>query len=220
MEEYISFDSHKRYTLMEREKKGTGKREQRRIEHRAGAIREGLEGIAKGTAVAVEATGNWSWIVNEIEEAGMVPRLVHPRKAKLMMGMVNKTDKLDVHGLNLLQRNGTLPTVWIPPASLRDLRELTRGRMAIAAERHQSLPALGLRRGRQCRFHPSSATSGPSRQPTLSAAAFAQRARQGDRRSRAPPGRSSLACPESKGTVSGPGFEKRCRQRSASAKTP
>src|SRR5438128_9400120 len=43
-----------------------------------------------------------------------------------MMGLINKTDKLDVHGLNRLQRNGTLPTVWIPPRPLRDLRELTR----------------------------------------------------------------------------------------------
>jgi transposase len=135
MEEYISFDSHKRYTLMEREKRETGRTVQRRIEHQPGAIRECLKGISAGTPVAVEATGNWSWIVNEIEEAGMLPKLVHPRKAKLMMGMVNKTDKLDVHGLNLLQRNGTLPTVWIPPRELRDLRELTRGRMAISAHR-------------------------------------------------------------------------------------
>jgi transposase len=135
MEEYISFDSHKHYTLMEREKRETGRTVQRRVEHRPGAIRECLKGIVAGTPVAVEATGNWSWIVNEIEQAGMSPRLVHPRKAKLMMGMVNKTDKLDVHGLNVLQRNGTLPMVWIPSAPLRDLRELTRGRMAISAHR-------------------------------------------------------------------------------------
>jgi transposase len=49
--------------------------------------------------VAVEATGNWYWIIGEIEEAGHQPLLVHPRKAKLMMGLINKTDKLDVHGL-------------------------------------------------------------------------------------------------------------------------
>jgi transposase len=85
--------------------------------------------------VAVEATGNWYWIVNEIEQAGDVPRLVHPRKAKLMMGMINKTDKLDVHGLNRLQRNATLPTVWIPPGALRDLREVTRVRMLLGAQR-------------------------------------------------------------------------------------
>src|SRR2546425_9777844 len=49
-----------------------------------------------------------------------------------MMGLINKTDKLYVHGLNRLQRNGTLPTVWIPPRPLRDLRELTRTRLVPA----------------------------------------------------------------------------------------
>jgi transposase len=94
-----------------------------------------LRDAEAGTEVAVEATGNWYWIVTEIEEAGLVPKLVHPRKAKLMMGMINKTDKLDVHGLNVLQRNGTLPTVWIPPAELRDLREITRTRQVLVQER-------------------------------------------------------------------------------------
>jgi transposase len=78
--------------------------------------------------VAVEATGNWHWIIDEIEQAGLQPRLVQPRKAKLMMGQINKTNKLDAQGLNRLQRNGTLPTVWIPPGLLRDLRELSRYR--------------------------------------------------------------------------------------------
>jgi transposase len=85
--------------------------------------------------VAVEATGNWYWIIDEIEQAGLQPRLVHPRKAKLMMGQINKTDKLDAQGLNRLQRNGTLPTVWIPPGPLRDLRELTRTRLVLVAQR-------------------------------------------------------------------------------------
>ena len=130
MKEYIAFDCHKRYTLMERWN-GTGQPWQARIEHGPGVIRRALGRCRRGSEVAVEAMGSWYWIVSEIEEAGLVPRLVHPRKAKLMMGMINKTDKLDVHGLNRLQQNGTLPTVWIPPASLRDLRELTRVRMML-----------------------------------------------------------------------------------------
>jgi transposase len=60
-----------------------------------------------------------------------------------MMGMINKTDKLDVHGLNRLQRNGTLPTVWIPEARLRDLREVTRTRMVIARQRTRLKNRLG-----------------------------------------------------------------------------
>jgi transposase len=135
MEEYIAFDSHKHYTLMEREPMEGGKVRHDRVEHEPGAIRKALAGCRPGTPVALEATANWYWIVDEIEQARLVPKLVHPRKAKLMMGMINKTDKLDTHGLNRLQRNGTLPTVWIPPGPLRELRELTRTRVALVAQR-------------------------------------------------------------------------------------
>lgn len=135
MKEYMAFDSHKHYTLAECEDAASGRTQQCRIEHKAGAIRSYLKRFPTGREVAVEATGNWYWIVTEIEEAGDVPRLVHPRKAKLMMGMINKTDKLDVHGLNRLQRNETLPTVWIPPSALRDLREVTRVRMLLGCQR-------------------------------------------------------------------------------------
>ncbi len=55
-----------------------------------------------GACVAVAATFNWYWIVNEIERAEFKPLLVNPSKSRLMMGMINKTDKLDVHWLNLL----------------------------------------------------------------------------------------------------------------------
>jgi transposase len=136
MKEFIALDAHKRYSWMEREEVKSRKIRHARIEHAPGAIRESLEGREKGTPVAVEATGNWYWIVDEIEQAGLEPKLVHPRKAKLMMGLINKTDKLDAHGMNQLQRNGTLPTVWIAPQELRDLREITRGRMVLT--RHRS----------------------------------------------------------------------------------
>jgi len=135
MEEYIAFDSHKRYTWVDRQEKATGKVRQYRVEHAPGAIRQALAGCAPGTAVAIEATANWYWITDEIEQAHCLPRLVHPRKAKLMMGQINKTDRLDAQGLNLLQRNGTLPTVWIPPGPLRELRELTRTRVVLVAQR-------------------------------------------------------------------------------------
>ena len=125
MEEYIAFDSHKHYTWVEHQQANSGKTRQYRLEHAPGAIRQALMGCSPGTPVAIEATANWYWITDEIEQARCVPRLVHPRRAKLMMGQINKTDKLDTHGLNMLQRNGTLPTVWIPPGPLRELRELT-----------------------------------------------------------------------------------------------
>jgi transposase len=70
-----------------------------------------------------------------MEKAGHKPALVHPAKAKLMMGQINKTDKLDARGLAILARNGTLPAVWIPPGDLRDQRELPRMRLVLVSVR-------------------------------------------------------------------------------------
>ncbi len=133
--QYIALDAHKRYTLASVEHASGGIVREVRVAHARGAIQQFLAQCEPGSPVAIETVGNWYWIVDEIEAAGMMPHLVHARKAKLMMGMINKTDRLDVRGLNRLQRTGTLPTVWIPPAELRDQRDLPRTRMVLAQHR-------------------------------------------------------------------------------------
>ena len=127
--QYIALDAHKRYSLASVERESGGIVREARGAHARGAIQQFLAQCEPGSPVAIETVGNWYWIVDEIEAAGMTPHLVHAKKAKLMMGMINKTDRLDVRGLNRLQRTGTLPTVWIPPAELRDQRDLPRTRM-------------------------------------------------------------------------------------------
>lgn len=131
----IAFDSHKRYTLCSVAADDGRILDEVRLEHERGAIAAYLSQYPSGQAVAVETIGNWYWIVDEIETAGLQPLLVHARKAKMMMGCVNKTDRLDVRGLNRLQQAGTLPTVDIPSGELRDLRDLSRTRMYLVAQR-------------------------------------------------------------------------------------
>ncbi|MBU1319324.1 MAG: IS110 family transposase [candidate division Zixibacteria bacterium] len=131
----IAFDSHKRYTLCSVADDRGLVLEEERIEHVRGAIVSYLSRFPSGESVAVETIGNWYWIVDEIEAAGLKPLLVHARKAKLMMGCINKTDQLDVRGLNRLQQTGALPTVWIPSGELRDWRDLPRTRMYFGAIR-------------------------------------------------------------------------------------
>ncbi len=132
---YISFDSQKKYTLAIVEDSKGNLLEEKRINHSKGCIRRFLENKPGCDYVAVESIGYWYWIVKEIEEAGKMPLLVNPRKAKLMLGMVNKTDKLDARGICLLQRAGTLPCVWMPPLEIRDIREISRTRMVLCRER-------------------------------------------------------------------------------------
>ena len=135
MEYYIGCDAHKKYSVFTGISESGEVIESRRVEHDKAGFRSFLESLPAGCQIAVESVGNWYWLIEEMERAGHKPRLVHARKAKLMMGQINKTDKLDARGLAILMRNGTLPAVWIPPGEVRDQRELPRMRMAISQVR-------------------------------------------------------------------------------------
>jgi transposase len=128
----IGCDAHKRYSLFA-VLNSNGKPVRRdRVNHERGAIKDYLSQFPEGTPVALESIGNWYWIVDEIEAAGCMPQMAHALKAKLLMGNINKTDKLDADGLATLQHLGSLPSVWIAPGELRDERELHRTRMALS----------------------------------------------------------------------------------------
>jgi transposase len=90
-----------------------------------------LRTLPPGSEIALEATGHWYWMVDEMESTGHHPHLANPTEAKKRMGKTNKTDALDAKGLAILLHNGTLPESWIPPGDLRDQRELLRTRMAL-----------------------------------------------------------------------------------------
>lgn len=131
----VGCDAHKHFSLFA-VLDGKGNLVQRtRVGHIPGAIGAFLAQFPQGTPVALETVGNWYWVVDEIEKAGCIPFLAHAAKAKVMMGNIHKTDKLDAQGLATLLYLGKLPSVWIPPADVRDQRELPRTRMAFAKHR-------------------------------------------------------------------------------------
>lgn len=131
MKKYIGCDSHARYSVFvgvdEKGKVGDAVR----VEHGSRELRDYLSSLEKGTPVAVEASGGWYWFMDELEAAGLDARLVNPLEAKHRIGGKNKTDKPDAKGLAILLRSGTLREVWVPPADLRDLRDLMRARLQI-----------------------------------------------------------------------------------------
>lgn len=102
-----------------------------RVEHHRQTYIDYLRSLPPGSEIALEATGHWYWMVDEMEKAGHRPHLANPFEAKKSMGKTNKTDALDAKGLAILLHNGTLPESWIPPCELRDRRELLRTRMAL-----------------------------------------------------------------------------------------
>ena len=131
MQEYFGCDMHKRYSVFGSINEAGNKGECVRVEHERDKVRAYLSTLPSGSQIAIETVGNWYWLVDEVEQAGHMPLLVNAGKAKVMMGQINKTDKLDTYGLATLLRNGTLPKVWIPPTEIRDQRELLRMRMTL-----------------------------------------------------------------------------------------
>jgi transposase len=99
MEEYIGCDAHKLFsvfvTMNERGEYGAA----RRVAHDRPQMREYLNSLAAGSKIALEASGCYYWLVEEMEQAGHEPQLADPRIAKKRMQGRNKTDKKEARGL-------------------------------------------------------------------------------------------------------------------------
>jgi transposase len=129
MEQFIGCDAHKKFSVFVAVNENGQAGEAFRVMHDRELYREFLARLPPNSAIAIEASGHYSWLVDEMERAGHRPKLANPLEAKRRMALTKKTDKLDARGLAILLRNGTLPEVWIPPSELRDQRELLRLRI-------------------------------------------------------------------------------------------
>src|SRR5258706_5016322 len=129
MEQFIGCDAHKNFSVFVAVNEKGHAGEALRGAHDRQQYREFLARLPPHSAIAVEASGHYSWLVDEMERSGHRPKLCNPLEAKRRMGLRKKTDTLDARGLAILLRNGTLPEVWIPPSELRDQGELLRLRI-------------------------------------------------------------------------------------------
>ncbi len=111
MKQYIGCDAHKQFSVFVAMDETGQASPPLRVEHERTEFQDFLQGLPPGSPIALETSGQWYWMVEAMEQAGHHPILVHARKAKLLMGLVNKTDKLDAKGLATLLRNGTCPAV-------------------------------------------------------------------------------------------------------------
>ena len=137
MEQFIGCDAHKKFSVFiamnERGEYGQAKR----VSHDRELFRAFLAKLPPGSQIALETSGSYYWIVDELEGAGHHAHLAHASTAKRRMEGRQKTDERDTRGLAMLLRNGTLPEVWIPPRELRYQREMLRLRMCLVEARAQ-----------------------------------------------------------------------------------
>lgn len=84
---------------------------------------------------AIEACGGASELTDQLRLRGWEIDLAHSGYVSQLKKGPDKTDKQDAHLLADLVRVGYVPTVWLAPERLRQLRSLVRHRQRLAAER-------------------------------------------------------------------------------------
>src|SRR5271157_1356066 len=117
MEQFIGCDAHKKFSVFVAVNEKGHAGEVLRVAHDRQVYREFLARLPAHSAIAVEASGTYSWLIDEMERLSHRPRLCNPLEAKRRTGLTNKTDKLDARGLAILLRNGTFPEVWSRPGT-------------------------------------------------------------------------------------------------------
>lgn len=135
MKQFIGCDAHKKFSVFASIDETGAYGRTVRVGHDREVFRKYLQELPAGSEIALETSGCYYWIVDEMEQAGHHPRLAHALTAKRRMEGRHKTNERDARGLAMLLRNGTLPQVWIPPAELRDQREMLRWRMWLSHTR-------------------------------------------------------------------------------------
>lgn len=132
---FVGIDFHKRYSMItEMNEKGKHLR-QMRLNNDPETLKQYLYDLKPDTKIALEATGNWYYFYELIEERHPDLLLAHPLKTKLIASSKIKTDKIDSAILAHLLRIDYLPASYIPPREIRDTREVLRYRASLVVLR-------------------------------------------------------------------------------------
>ncbi len=86
---------------------------------------------------AVEGCTGWRFVVEELQAAGVVAHLAEPAETSNRRGPKRRatTDRADARLLGELLEQGRLPSSWIPPAWILDLRTTVRLRKTLVDQR-------------------------------------------------------------------------------------
>jgi transposase len=106
-----------------------------RLEHRdRPALRARLSHWPAGTPVVLEGSFGWSWLADELMQAGLEPHLASSRKVAAWRDLhgLAKCNRTDADLLSLLAfEPQRLWEVWLPPPEVRQQREWLRYRMTL-----------------------------------------------------------------------------------------
>jgi transposase len=150
---HVGLDLHKKYsTVVVMDDDGNVQLEETLYHDDRPRLIEFFSKLAGKAVVTVEATRDWYWLYELLEELGVTVKLANARKVRLIAESWLKSDKVDPRSLAQLERTGFLPEAYISPRPVRDNREYLRYRLTLVRLRtglknkvHALLDKLGIK---------------------------------------------------------------------------
>jgi len=129
---HVGLDLHKRFsTVATMDDNGNVQLEDKLYHDDRARLKRFFGDMAGKAVVTVEATRNWYWLYELLEDQGVTVKLADARKVRLIAEAQLKNDKVDPRSLAQLERTGFLPEAYIPPRKIRDNREYLRYRLTL-----------------------------------------------------------------------------------------
>jgi len=113
-----------------------------KLKNNLGAILHALESFSPRPSIVVEATINWYWLIDGLQEAGFDVKLAHSMALYMITGAKVKTDRRDAFSLAKLLRLDAIPEAYIYPKAKRPIRDLLRKRKQVVRLRANAYGAL------------------------------------------------------------------------------
>src|SRR5919202_2637871 len=140
--EYVGIDLHRRRSVPVRKAPDGAGIGTAHIDNNPVALAAEIAKAGTNPKVVVEATYGYYWAADVITDCGAELHLAHPSGNDWGHRRV-KNDLRDAEDLADLLRIGRLADAWVPPPSVRELRELVRYRAKLRS----------LRSGLRCQVH-------------------------------------------------------------------
>jgi len=134
---FVGVDVHMSYLEIAEIDKDGKLESRRRIGNTLESIDAFVESLDSDAKVAMESCSYFYPLYNRLEEAGIEAKVAHPLKVKLIAESRIKSDKIDAMVLAQLYRMNYLPTSYVPPKEIRQVRALLRHRTALVRQRTQ-----------------------------------------------------------------------------------
>lgn len=132
MSNYIGIDFHKQFSAVAvMDVKGKIIDERRLFHDQRDDLMAYFSQFHRDASVTLEATRNWYWLVDLLQEQGLNVKLVHAKKARIIAESTIKTDKIDARVLAHLDRCNFLPQAYIADRQTRSERELLRYHLSL-----------------------------------------------------------------------------------------